>query len=158
MRVLGIDPSLVATGWGVVEVAEDQSVTLVQHGVIKPPVKAPMAQRLLTLFEGLEVVLEQFYPDAVAMEWSYVNGNGATSLKLGLVRGALMVALAKRGFAIHEYAPCTVKLVLCGHGNSLKSAVSASVVSQLSIAEPLSLDASDALAVALCFVRKTLNL
>ncbi|MEM9850417.1 MAG: crossover junction endodeoxyribonuclease RuvC [Pseudomonadota bacterium] len=148
MRVLGIDPGLRHMGWGVVDV-DGARVRHVAHGVVLGTGK-DLAMRLLALHLGLTQVLEAHRPDAVAVEQTFVNKDGAGTLKLGQARGICLLVPAQFGLTVAEYAPNTIKKVVVGVGHAEKHQVEHMVRMQLPGFEASSKDATDALAIALC--------
>ncbi len=149
MRVLGLDPGLRHTGWGVIDVAGNR-LSHVADGVVHAPVVLPLAERLVALFRGLGIVIERFRPDEAAVEESFVNKNAASTLKLGLARGVVLLAPAERGLPVAEYSANPIKKSVVGAGHADKEQVQMMVRRLLpgcAIAEP---DAADALAVAIC--------
>ena len=148
MRVMGIDPGLRACGWGVIE-AEAGRVAFVACGTVRPAGDA-LSDRLLALHAGLARVLGAQAPDAAAVEQTFVNRDGAGTLKLGQARGVAMLAVAQAGLVAGEYAPAAVKKAVAGVGGADKAQVGRMVRMQLPGAAPDSADAADALAIALC--------
>ncbi len=150
LRVLGIDPGLQRTGWGIVE-ANGARLRHVAHGVIVTERGAPTARRLITIFQGLERALDAHRPDAAAIEEIFVSKNPGSTLKLGQARGVAMLAPAMRGIAVTEYAANLVKKSLVGAGHADKVQVLHMVrllLPKADVAEAS--DAADALAVAIC--------
>ena len=148
MRVIGIDPGLRMMGWGVVDIAGSK-VKHVSNGVCKSQ-GGDLAARLLSLHIQLTEVFVSFQPDTAAVEQTFVNNNGAATLKLGQARGIAMLVPAQNGLAVAEYAPNTVKKVVVGVGHAAKEQVAHMVRTQLPGVELAGEDAADALAVALC--------
>ena len=149
MRVLGLDPGLRHTGWGVVDVAGNRLIH-VADGVVHAPVDQPLATRLVALFRQVIEVLERFRPDEAAVEETFVNKNPASTLKLGVARGVVLLAPAERGLPVAEYSANLVKKAVVGAGHAEKSQVQMMVRRLLpgcAIDEP---DAAVALAVAIC--------
>jgi crossover junction endodeoxyribonuclease RuvC len=149
MRILGLDPGLRHTGWGVVDVAGNR-LTHVADGVAHAAVDLPLAGRLSVLFRQIIAVLEQFRPDEAAVEETFVNKNAASTLKLGVARGVVLLAPAERGLPVAEYSANMGKKSVVGAGHAEKGQVQMMVRRLLpgcAIAEP---DAADALAVAIC--------
>ena len=148
MRVLGIDPGLRTMGWGVIETVGSR-ITHVGNGLCRS--EGPdLAARLLSLFEQLTDVVARLAPDCAAVEQTFVNKDGAGTLKLGQARGIAMLVPAQAGLAVGEYAPNTVKKTVVGVGHAAKAQIDHMVRLQLpgvAIAGP---DAADALAIALC--------
>jgi crossover junction endodeoxyribonuclease RuvC len=149
MRVLGLDPGLRHTGWGVIDVAGNR-LTHVADGVVHAPTELPLAERLVALFRQLCGVIERFRPDEAAVEESFVNKNPASTLKLGVARGVALLVPAERGVPVSEYSANLIKKSVVGAGHAEKGQVQLMVRRLLpgcAIAEP---DAADALAVAIC--------
>jgi crossover junction endodeoxyribonuclease RuvC len=147
-RILGLDPGLRRTGWGVVTAAGSR-LTWVAHGVIAPPESAPFAQRLLALLEGVAAVIAAHAPDEAAVEETFVNVNAASTLKLGHARAASLIAPAQAGLSVAEYAPTEVKKALVGTGRADKDQVAFMVRRLLPACGEVSADAADALAIAI---------
>jgi crossover junction endodeoxyribonuclease RuvC len=148
IRILGLDPGLRRCGWGVVTCAGAR-ISHVAHGVIAPDEKAPFAERLLHLFEAVGEVIAAHAPDEAAIEETFVNVNAASTLKLGHARAAAMLAPARAGLAVAEYAPTEIKKALVGTGGADKSQVAFMVKRLLPACGEPKADAADALAVAL---------
>ena len=148
MRIIGIDPGLRYLGWGVIE-ADGPRLRHISNGVIEG-VGDDLAPRLLALYEGLIAVLAEFAPDCAAVEQTFVNRDGAATLKLGQARGVAMLAPAKAGLPVAEYAPNTVKKTVVGVGHAHKDQIGHMVRLQLPGCAPKSPDAADALAIAIC--------
>ncbi|MDE2487228.1 MAG: crossover junction endodeoxyribonuclease RuvC [Alphaproteobacteria bacterium] len=148
LRILGLDPGLRRTGWGVVAV-QGARLTHVAHGVIKPDETAAFATRLLTLFEALCAVIETHAPDEAAVEETFVNTNAASTLKLGHARAACLIAPARAGLPVAEYAATVVKKAVVGTGAAEKGQVSFMIRRLLPAAGETTADAADALAVAI---------
>jgi crossover junction endodeoxyribonuclease RuvC len=148
MRVLGIDPGLRSLGWGVIEVAGSR-LSHVGNGAIRTE-GTELAARLLTLFVGLNEVLRLYAPDAAAVEQTFVNRDGAGTLKLGQARGVAVLAVAQAGLVVGEYAPNAVKKAVVGVGHADKVQVAHMVRHQLPGVELAGPDAADALAIAIC--------
>ena len=148
IRILGLDPGLRRTGWGVVTI-EGMRLGHVAHGVIKPDEKAPFAERLLHLFEEITAVIVAHQPDEAAVEETFVNTNASSTLKLGHARAAVMLAPARAGLEVAEYAARLVKKSLVGNGGADKTQVAFMVRRLLPSCGEASADAADALAVAI---------
>lgn len=148
IRILGLDPGLRRTGWGVIE-AEGTRLSFLACGTILPPEAAPMGQRLAILHAGLMDILSRFVPHEAAVEETFVNMNPSSTLKLGQARGVVMLAPAQRGLPVAEYAPTLVKKSVVGAGRAEKAQVRMMVGMLLPKATPESEDAADALAVAI---------
>ncbi|WP_172271226.1 crossover junction endodeoxyribonuclease RuvC [Caulobacter sp. RHG1] len=148
IRILGLDPGLRRTGWGVVSVLGSR-VTYVAHGVIAPDEKAAFSDRLLTLFEGVCAVIEQYAPDEAAVEETFVNTNAQSTLKLGHARAAAMIAPARAGLLVAEYSNAMVKKAVVGTGGADKAQIAFMIARILPTAGSPTADAADALAVAI---------
>ena len=148
LRILGLDPGLRRTGWGVVSVSGAR-MTHVAHGVIAPKETLAFAQRLLTLFEGLSEVIAMHAPDEAAVEETFVNTNASSTLKLGHARAACLIAPARAGLPVAEYAATVVKKAVVGTGAAEKSQVGFMIRRLLPTAGETTSDAADALAVAI---------
>ena len=149
LRVLGIDPSLVRCGWGIVDV-RGSKLSHVSHGVIKPPAKRPLPERLHHLFEAVSELCETWSPDAGAVEEAFMKDNAQSALKLGQARAACIVALTSRAIAVGEYSPRSVKQSVVGTGGADKAQV-AHMMNVLLPGQSLTAgDEADALAIAVC--------
>jgi len=147
-RILGIDPGLRRTGWGVIE-SDGNRLVFVGCGSVEPPEGLPLASRLLAIHEGLAAVLGDFRPVEAAVERTFVNKDGVATLKLGQARGVAMLAPAMFGISVSEYAPNQVKKTVVGAGHADKNQVLMVLKILLPKAEPKSPDAADALAIAI---------
>lgn len=148
MRILGIDPGLQRTGWGVIDV-DGNRLMHVAHGVIKTAPKETMAERLRTVFDGLDKLIVLWKPLTAAVEETFMNNNPASALKLGQARGAAMLAPACAGLPVAEYPANLIKKSVVGAGHADKVQVQAMIKILLPGVEAAS-DAADALAVAIC--------
>ncbi len=150
MIVLGIDPGSETTGWGVVE-GDARRYRLVDFGTVKASPRERFAARLLKISDGVEEILKRFAPDACAVEDAFYAVNVKTAIKLGQVRGAILVAAERAKVEIAEYAPRLVKATVVGYGGVEKHQVQEMVRVLLSLANvPSPHDAADALAIAIC--------
>ncbi|HVF49352.1 MAG TPA: crossover junction endodeoxyribonuclease RuvC [Pyrinomonadaceae bacterium] len=150
MIVLGIDPGSETTGWGVVE-GDGRRYRLVEYGTLKASPRERFAARLLKISDGVEELLARFSPDVCAVEEAFFAANAKTALKLGQVRGVILVAAERARVEIAEYAPRLVKQVVVGYGAAEKHQVQEMVRVLLRLAEPpRPFDAADALAIAVC--------
>ena len=149
IRILGLDPGLRRTGWGLIAV-EGARLSWIGHGVIAPDDKAPFAERLLTLFEGVAALVEAHRPDEAAIEETFATANGSSTLKLGHARAAAILGAARAGLTVGEYAPSEVKKAVVGTGAADKTQVAFMVQRLLPASKGVSADAADALAVAVC--------
>ncbi|MEL7345186.1 MAG: crossover junction endodeoxyribonuclease RuvC [Pseudomonadota bacterium] len=148
MRIIGIDPGLNRTGWGVIA-CDGPRLRHVANGTIKPT-GGDLAQRLVSLFDGLSEVFEFHTPTDAAVELTFVNSNGAASLKLGQARGIAMLVPARAGVSVGEYAPNAIKKTVVGAGHADKHQIEHMVKLHLPGSNPAGADAADALAIAIC--------
>lgn len=148
VRILGLDPGLRRTGWGVV-VIDGSRLTHVAHGVIEPKETLAFADRLLFLFEAVVRIIEEHAPDEAAVEETFVNSNASSTLKLGHARAAAMIAPARAGLPVAEYAATVVKKAVVGTGAADKTQVAFMIRRLLPTAGDATSDAADALAVAI---------
>ena len=149
IRILGIDPGLRHTGWGVIELS-GMRLTHIAHGVISIDPKLEMAERLGGIFEAVGEVARYHQPTASGVEETLVNANPRSALKLGQARGAAMAALAMGGVPVAEFAPRKIKLAVVGTGTADKDQVMFMVRRLLPKAADLKSDSADALACAIC--------
>ncbi|MET4214884.1 crossover junction endodeoxyribonuclease RuvC [Bradyrhizobium sp. LB7.2] len=148
VRIIGIDPGLRRTGWGVIE-AEGNRLIYVACGSVEPPDDLPLASRLLAIHEGLAAILSVHKPMEAAVEQTFINKDGAATLKLGQARGVAMLAPAIFGISVAEYAPNQVKKTVVGAGHADKHQIAMMLKILLPKADPPSADAADALAIAI---------
>lgn len=148
MRIIGIDPGLRCLGWGVVEAAGGR-LSHVANGTCRSTGE-DLAQRLLSLHMQLSEVIARHAPDAAAVEQTFVNRDGAGTLKLGQARGIAMLVPAQAGLPVAEYAPNAVKKAVVGVGHADKRQIDHMVRLQLPGCAPENADAADALAIAIC--------
>lgn len=148
MRVLGIDPGLRNLGWGVID-ARAGRLGHVANGVCRSE-GVELPARLCSLYDQLQAVLVRYRPDAAAVEQTFVNKDGAATLKLGQARGVALLVPALAGLPVGEYAPNTVKKTVVGVGHAAKAQVAHMVRIQLPGIDISGPDAADALAVAIC--------
>jgi len=149
MRILGIDPGLRTLGWGVIE-SRGSKLSHVANGLCKSDGSDELAIRLLSLHSQLVDVIAQYDPDEAAVEQTFVNKDGAGTLKLGQARGVVLLAMAQAGLPVGEYAPNRVKKTVVGVGHAEKGQVLHMVKLQLPGCDPAGMDAADALAIAIC--------
>ncbi len=147
IRILGIDPGLRRTGWGVLDVAGNR-LAFVACGSVEPNERGSMAERLVAIHAGLRRVIEEFRPEEAAVEATFVNKDAAATLKLGQARGVALLVPGQAGIAVAEYAPNVVKKSIVGAGHGDKAQVRMMIGVLLPRADPQSEDAADALAVA----------
>ena len=149
IRILGIDPGLRRTGWGLIE-AEGNRLIHVACGSVETSERATLGERLLAIHDGLVAVIETYRPHEAAVEATFVNASGAATLKLGQARGIAMLVPAKAGLSVAEYAPNVVKKTVVGAGHGEKAQIRMMIGVLLPKADPQSEDAADALAIAVC--------
>lgn len=148
MRLIGLDPGLRLTGWGVIDV-EGNRLRHVAHGVVKVATAGTLAERLRELFEGVAGIVAAQQPLEAAVEETFVNVNPGSTLKLGQARGVVMLAPARAGLPVYEYAANLVKKSVTGAGHADKHQI-AMMVGRLLPGVDATQDAADALAVAIC--------
>ena len=149
IRLLGLDPGLRATGWGIVD-ADGNTLSAVANGTGCANDKAPLAERLHFIFSEVGKIIRDHEPNECAIEETFVNKNPASTLKLGHARAAAMLSAAEAGLLVVEYTPNAVKKAVVGAGHAGKQQVEAMVRMLLPGHAPESSDAADALAVAIC--------
>ena len=150
IRILGLDPGLRHTGWGVVE-KDGPRFRFISAGVINPNDTLSLAERLAELHDGLKKVITDFSPDEVAVEETFVNKNPNSTLKLGQARGVVILTPALFHLPVSEYTPNQIKKMIVGAGHADKKQVDMMVRTLLkTVPEHMPPDASDALAIALC--------
>jgi len=150
MRVLGIDPGSETLGWGIVE-GSGLKYAVVEFGVVTSNAKQPFAKRLANIYEGVSAVIESFQPDVVSIEEAFYAVNAGVAIKLGQVRGVMLLLAEQRGLEIAEYAPRLIKQTVVGYGAAEKRQVQEMVKLLLKLnAIPTPHDAADALAIAIC--------
>ena len=150
MRVLGIDPGSQTMGWGVVE-GDSRRYSLIAFGAVRAPSSLSFPTRLLRMCTGLEEVIAEFRPDACVLEDAFLATNVKVSMKLGQVRGVVLLVAERAGLEIVEYSPRLIKQTVVGYGNAEKHQVQEMVRLLLALKSvPSPHDAADALAVAIC--------
>jgi crossover junction endodeoxyribonuclease RuvC len=150
MKVLGIDPGSETLGWGVVE-GSGLKYGLVDFGVVKSSPKESFSKRLLKISEGVEAVIAKFQPDVLSVEEAFYATNVKVAMKLGQVRGVVLLAGERSGLEISEYSPRLIKQTVVGYGNAEKHQVQEMVRLLLKLkTAPQPHDAADALAIAIC--------
>jgi len=147
IRILGIDPGLRRTGWGVIDSVGNR-LSYVACGSLATDERAELAARLCAIHDGLVRVIEEFHPAEAAVEATFVNKDAAATLKLGQARGVALLVPARAALAVHEYAPNLVKKTIVGAGHSEKAQIRMMIGVLLPKADPQSDDAADALAIA----------
>jgi len=151
IRILGIDPGLVKTGFGIIEKKNNQ-YTWIAHGVLTTKIKDPLPQRLTSLHQQMSAVIEEHKPHVFCIEEIFMNNNPQSTLKLGMARGVLIMLASVFNLPFFEYRPNYIKKTVVGNGHADKDQVAKMVQLILSPKEPLTKDASDALAVAMCYI------
>ena len=149
IRIIGLDPGLRRTGWGVVE-SQGNALRFVASGTVTSDEKDDLAARLCQLHDGISAVIAQFSPEEAAVEQTFVNANPSSTLKLGQARGIAMLVPARAGLRVAEYAPNAVKKSVIGVGHGDKAQIRMMVRVLLPKATFEGDDAADALAIAIC--------
>lgn len=149
IRILGIDPGLRRTGWGVIACAGNR-LSYLACGTVETSERAELAARLVAIHDGLSRVVAEFRPDEAAVENTFVNKDAGATLKLGQARGIALLIPALAGLAVAEYAPNLVKKTIVGTGHGEKKQIRMMIGVLLPKADPQSEDAADALAIAVC--------
>lgn len=147
--ILGIDPGTRITGYGVIS-SYGPPVAL-DFGCIRPPANLPLTERYKIIFDGIEMLIEKYSPTAIAVESQFVLKNAQSAIKLGMAKGMVLLASARKNIPVYEYAPKKAKLAVLGNGNASKTQVQRMIQSILSLPYlPEPEDAADALALAIC--------
>lgn len=150
MIILGIDPGLAITGFGVIKY-EKNSFEAIQYGVIRTPSKTPLPDRLVKIQESIHTLVQQYNPDCAAIEELFFNTNAKSAFLVGQARGVAVVTVASAGLPIYEYTPLQVKQGVAGYGRADKNQIQQMVKTLLNLKEiPKPDDAADALAIAMC--------
>ncbi|SFH46607.1 Holliday junction endonuclease RuvC [Tindallia magadiensis] len=150
MRILGIDPGLATTGYGVIDYHKNQ-FQAVQYGVIRTSSKTSMPHRLSIINENLKEVIKRYQPDVMAVEELFFNTNAKTAMLVGQARGVVLLTATMEGIEIYEYTPLQVKQGVAGYGRAEKKQIQLMVKTLLNLKElPKPDDAADALAIAMC--------
>ncbi len=147
-RLIGLDPGLRFTGWGVVDM-RGTKLTHIANGAVRSDAKKPLAERLVELETGLEEVFNTYAPDCAAVEQTFVNRDGAATLKLGQARAVCLLVPARRKISVNEYAPNFIKRSVTGSGHADKNQIKSMVQMLLPQAEIANEHAADALAIAI---------
>jgi len=156
MRVLGIDPSIKSTGYGIIDYAQNH-FTVIGYGVIKPARRLLFHHKINEIRKHLDNLIETYAPEEVAIENPFYAQNIKTAITLGQVRGATLVAVASHECDLHEYSPLEIKKAVTGYGQADKNQVMTMIKSLLQIEDDkLPVDASDALATAFCHLNTRL--
>ncbi|MCB2101195.1 MAG: crossover junction endodeoxyribonuclease RuvC [Rhodobacterales bacterium] len=149
MRLLGLDPGLQVTGWGIVE-ARDNRLSHLANGAVRTDPSLSLADRLVQLYDGLTAVIADWSPAEAAVEETFVNKNPNSTLKLGQARGISLLAAARSGLGVFEYPPNLVKKTVVGTGHATKDQIQMMVGRLLPGCALTGADAADALACAIC--------
>jgi len=149
IRILGIDPGLRRTGWGLIE-SDGNRLIHVACGSVETSERATLGERLVVIHDGLIRIIETYAPHEAAVEQTFVNTNAQATLKLGQARGIAMLVPARAGLSVAEYAPNVVKKTVVGAGHGDKAQIRMMIGVLLPKASPQSDDAADALAIAVC--------
>lgn len=150
--LLGVDPGLNRTGWGIITIKGNQ-LSYVACGVVKPPAELPLAVRIRQLHDGLAAVVSRYKPAEAAVEETFVNKSGSSTLKLGQARGGILLTLSLNDIPVYEYSATLVKKSVVGTGHADKAQVAMMVQTLLPASrgdKAVTADAADALAVAIC--------
>jgi len=158
MILLGIDPGTASTGYGVVDATNPKSVISIEYGLIKTSKDLLMSERLLRIYESSKELVRKYRPDAFIIESLFFNTNTKTAITVGQARGIHILVAGKYKVPVFEYTALQAKMVLTGYGRAEKSVVRNEVARRLNILTQIKpIDASDALAMALCHVEKVLS-
>ena len=149
MIIIGIDPGTRTTGYGLVT-KTGRDVQHIDNGLISPPAKSPLPDRLKEIYTQVQKLIHEFKPQAIALEDLFVAKNARSSLILGHARGVIMLAASQGHVPLYEYSPAQIKRTVVGYGQATKEQIQKLVKIHLRLNEVASEDASDALAVALC--------
>jgi len=149
IRILGVDPGLRRTGWGLIAM-RGNALSFVGAGTVRAPLDGELAARLAALHDGLEELVDAYRPDEAAVEQTFVNRDAAATLKLGQARGIALLVPARAGIPVAEYAPNAVKKAIVGSGHADKRQIRAMVRVLLPLAQFDGHDEADALAIAIC--------
>jgi crossover junction endodeoxyribonuclease RuvC len=157
ITILGIDPGLQRTGWGIIT-SKTNHLSFVACGVIRSDNTLSMAERLKQLHDGLREAIFVYKPDEAAVEETFVNVSGSSTLKLGQARGSILLTLSLCGLPVYEYSATMVKKSVVGTGHAEKSQIGMMVKTLLPASNAVQADAADALAVAICHAhQRTVN-
>jgi len=149
MRIIGLDPGLQHTGWGIID-QDGSRLSFVAAGRISSIASRPLAERLVEIYAGLNAVIDAHQPDTAAVEETFVNKNPTSTLKLGLARGVVLLTPALHKLEVFEYPANLIKKSVVGAGHAGKEQVQVMVRVILPLSDAGSPDAADALAVAIC--------
>ena len=150
MIILGVDPGTICTGYGIIKQASSE-ISIITHGVIKPPVFKPLSKKLETIYDGLNKIIQQFNPDEFAIETAFFGKNVQSAMKIGYARGVSMLAAVHNKIPTTEYSPREIKKSVVGNGAASKNQVQFMILQLLKLKnKKMAFDESDALAVAVC--------
>ena len=154
MRILGIDPGLIKTGFGIIDI-NNETLKLIDYGIIKPKSKDKLERRLLTIFTDMSEIINRYKPTIVCIEEVFYGKNVKSALLLGHARGASMVCASLQKIPVFEYSARKVKKSVTGNGTAHKSQVQYMIIKEFNLKQNnFSTDASDALAIALCHLNQ----
>lgn len=157
-RIIGIDPSISTTGYGIIE-KNHSDHKAIAYGTISPPTRQNIYKRLAYLYDGICQIIVKYHPDEMAIEEAFFSKNARTALVLGQARGVILLAAAHQNLDCFEYSPRKIKMSVVGNGNASKEQVQYMVTSLLLLSEtPAEFDITDALAAALCHLNQRRNL
>ena len=157
MKILGIDPGSLVTGYGVVLKGSRGRLIHLCDGEISPDPSSPLPERLLAISKTLNRVIEEYRPDAVAIESIFFAKNARSAITLGQARGVPLLSAASYGLKVFEYDPRKIKLSITGYGNATKDQVQKMVGMLLKTTRAIKPDAADALAAAICHINHSVN-
>jgi crossover junction endodeoxyribonuclease RuvC len=149
MRIIGIDPGLTKTGWGIIDI-KNNNISFIATGTIYSSAKDPISQRLYHFYQELSRVIDDYQPEIASIEETFININPLSSLKLGHIRGAIILTVAKKNITVFEYSATAVKKTIFGNGRADKNQIKMMVKILLPKAVPNTEDEADALALAIC--------
>jgi crossover junction endodeoxyribonuclease RuvC len=151
MRILGIDPGTATTGYGIIDIINNDTIEVVNYGVIHTTPQQIMSDRLKAIFDDMNYLIETFSPDIMAVEELFFFKNSKTVITVSQARGVILLAAANHQIEIKEYTPLEIKVTLTGYGRADKLEMQNTVTELLNLDEiPKPDDAADALAIALC--------
>lgn len=153
-KILGIDPGTLITGYGII----NSNIQPIDFGCIRPPAKLSLPERYKIIFDGIETLIERHQPDAIAVESQFVLKNVQSAIKLGMAKGMVFLAAARKSIPVYEFAPKSAKLAVVGSGNASKFQVQKMIQALLRLPKPPEPeDAADALALAICCAHQMRN-
>jgi crossover junction endodeoxyribonuclease RuvC len=156
--ILGVDPGTRVSGYGIICI-QNQSYIPLDYGCIRPPSHFKLSERYLAIFDSIEELIEKYQPTVLVVEMQFMYKNAQSAIKLGMARGAVMIAAKKKGLPIFEYAPAVAKRAVVGNGRASKFQVQGMVKHLLKLASlPQPEDAADALALAICHAQTASHL